>query len=918
MTTAASLTPNKISTTFILFTILIGSCLFANLGHAQVIKSFVLIDADTGGLAQAGVDLDAGDDFGESLDTIGDLDGDGVIDLVVGTQKDDDGGSNRGAVYVLFMKTDGTVDRVQKISSTQGGFTGNLDDGDTFGIGATGLGDLDNDGVLDIAVGAARDDDGGTNRGAVYILFLNTDGTVKSHQKISHTTGGFTGSTSFIGQDLEMLGDLDNDGNEDLFVTSTSGSFWIFYLNANGTVKQNTRIFSPSSSGGYGQTGALVGDVDGDGVMDLATGAQFDDDGGSNQGAVWIIFMNANGTVKSQQKISETVGGFNGLLEPGDEFGQSVSPVGDRNRDGIPDLLVGAEHADDPSGSPTNTGELWILHLNQNGTVKSHEMIRSGSDNFTTLRKNDNLGQAVTHLGDLDGDGIDDFAASADGNRNNNGGLTGGVYIFFPEPFNPTGTGNNPPVVSNPGGQLNSEGDIVSLQIQANDPDGDMITYSALGLPTGLSINTNTGLISGTTTTEGNYTTTVTVEDTSNFIDNVTFTWTVNTSGGGSSVTYEVENLSVADSDGTTNSSIRSKDGATNGTYFLYESDAIGEFITFEIPISAAGNYDIDVKHQLSKFRGTFEVHVADSLAGPYTLIGSMNTTVTSGSSFPTLAMATSFSGSGIKYLRFTATGSNPATGNERIGLDTVEVTQTSGGGGNNPPTVTNPGDQTNTVGDVVSLQIQANDLDGDTLTYSDSGLPNGLSIDPNTGLITGTVTTANTFNTSIMADDGNGGMGNAMFTWTVNPVGGSGTTYEVESLTIADSDGTTTDQINSRPEATNGTYFLYNSDAIGEFITFELPISATGSHDIDVQYHLNRFRGTFEVHVAEALAGPYNLIGTMNNTISNTSNSFPTLAMTTSFASSGTKYLRFTVTGANPSTGREKIGLDTIVVTEN
>ncbi len=385
------------------------------------------------------------------------------------------------------------------------------------------------------------------------------------------------------------------------------------------------------------------------------------------------------------------------------------------------------------------------------------------------------------------------------------------------------------------------------------------------------------------------------------------------------SSTYEVENLTIADSDGTTTDQINSRPEATNGTYFLYNSDAIGEFITFELPISATGSHDIDVQYHLNRFRGTFEVHVADALAGPYNLIGTMNNTISNTSnSFPTLAMTTSFASSGTKYLRFTVTGANPSTGREKIGLDTIVVTG-SGGGGNNPPTVTNPGNQTNTINDSVNLQIQANDPDGDTLTYSDSGLPNGLSINSTTGLITGTATTANTFNPTITVDDGNGGMDSTSFTWTVNTSGGgSSVTYEVENLSVADSDGTTNSSIRSKDGATNGTYFLYNSDAIGEFITFELPISATGSHDIDVQYHLNRFRGTFEVHVAEALAGPYTLIGTMNNTISNTSNSFPTLAMTTSFASSGTKYLRFTVTGANPSTGREKIGLDTIVVTEN
>ncbi len=82
----------------------------------------------------------------------------------------------------------------QKINETEGGFTGTLDDRDFFGTSVASLGDLDGDGVGDLAVGARGDSDGGLDRGAVWVLFLNTDGTVKSHQKINDTKGGFTGN----------------------------------------------------------------------------------------------------------------------------------------------------------------------------------------------------------------------------------------------------------------------------------------------------------------------------------------------------------------------------------------------------------------------------------------------------------------------------------------------------------------------------------------------------------------------------------------------------------------------------------------------------------------------------------------------------------------------------------------------------
>jgi hypothetical protein len=133
--------------------------------------------------------LDDNDWFGRYVATLGDVDGDGVTDLAVSSALDDDGGIDRGAVYILFLNVDGTVKGEQKISDTQGGFNGTLDDNDQFGVSVAGLGDLDGDGVPDLAVGAYQDGDGGPVRGAAYVLFLNADGTVKGEQKISDTQG---------------------------------------------------------------------------------------------------------------------------------------------------------------------------------------------------------------------------------------------------------------------------------------------------------------------------------------------------------------------------------------------------------------------------------------------------------------------------------------------------------------------------------------------------------------------------------------------------------------------------------------------------------------------------------------------------------------------------------------------------------
>lgn len=364
-------------------------------------------------------EIDEEDWFGYSVESIGDLNGDGENDVIVGALKDDDGGFNRGAIYVLFLQDSGEVESYQKISDTEGGFEGELDDWDIFGSSVSYLGDMNGDGLIEIGVGAEYDGDGGLWHGAAWILSLNSDGTVNSHVKISDTEGNFTanlGDEDVFGTDIEWLGDLNGDGNEDIAVSarrdpdggSDRGAVYILFLNSDFTVDSYQKIsdtegnFQGNLEAGdyFGGAVANIGDINGDGVIDLAVGAYRDDNGGLNHGAVYILFMNNDGTVASHQKISDTEGNFDALFNNEMFFGKSIDLSRDINGDGLTEIVVGARGFENGEGA--NFGTFFILNLNPDGTVESYVQYTEGLNYFEgDIQPGDSFGFAVTYNSEL-------------------------------------------------------------------------------------------------------------------------------------------------------------------------------------------------------------------------------------------------------------------------------------------------------------------------------------------------------------------------------------------------------------------------------------------------------------------------------------------------------------------------------------
>ena len=272
-----------------------------------------------------------------------------------------------------------------------------------------------------------------------------------------------------------------------------------------------------------------------------------------------------------------------------------------------------------------------------------------------------------------------------------------------------TGSNANTVTVTNPGPQTGSVPTPASLQISATDSaQGAQLTYSATGLPAGLSIGPSTGLISGTPTHAGSYSVTVTAADGTGAQGSASFSWTITT-------TYTV---SV------------SNPGPQNGTVGTAAS----------VPISAS-----------------------DSPAGP--------TLTYSATGLP--ANLTINPSTGL------ISGTPTTAGGYSV---TVTVADTTGAQGSatfswtitspNKVTVTNPTtNQTGTVGTAVSpLHVTASDTgSGLPYSYSAAGLPAGLAINSSTGVISGTPRTAATYNVTVTVTDNTGASGSKSFTWTIS-----------------------------------------------------------------------------------------------------------------------------------------------------
>lgn len=388
-------------------------------GEEQV--SIDLVDADVKLIGES-----AGDAAGTSVDCIGDYNGDGYDDIVIGAIGADTGFlSAAGAAYVVLGSSDmGDMD----LSEASVKYLGEAM-GDAAGTRVAGVGDVDGDGYDDFMVAAPGEDSGGTNAGAVYLFKGDVSpgtgvyGIGNNHLKITGESAG-----DMFGSAIDGVGDVDSDGFDDMLIgaseedaTGTNAGAALLFLGRDSLPTSMTAseaevdIFGENE---YDLAGtSLTGgkDVNGDGFPDIIIGAP-----GARglKGAAYVVFGGdmMDATISLSDADTVLVG-----EEQGDAAGTVVAMMWDLDDDGYDEMVVNSSLA------ASSAGVTYIMFGAE--TFDSAYGLDSSNEKITGQADSDVAGSHLS-VGDFNDDNYDDLILGAE-SEDSGGTNAGAVYLAY-------------------------------------------------------------------------------------------------------------------------------------------------------------------------------------------------------------------------------------------------------------------------------------------------------------------------------------------------------------------------------------------------------------------------------------------------------------------------------------------------------
>ena len=286
-------------------------------------NSSVEVSDVTAGIGGFAINGETADDYaGFSVSDAGDVNGDGLADLIVGASGADPNGESSGKSYVVFGKADGTAVSLSDVANGIGGFVLNGEAAyDESGWSVSDAGDVNGDGLADLIVGAQGADPNGNNSGKSYVVFGKTDGNAVNLSDVAADNGGFVingeGQSSISGGSVSSAGDVNGDGLDDLII-GTNPITAIGVLSA---------IASPEPVPTFKS---------------------------------YVVFGKADDTTVELSDVAAGVGGF--ALEKDYLSSDSVSNAGDVNGDGFDDVIVGTPFTDPNGNIQDNSGQSYVVY----------------------------------------------------------------------------------------------------------------------------------------------------------------------------------------------------------------------------------------------------------------------------------------------------------------------------------------------------------------------------------------------------------------------------------------------------------------------------------------------------------------------------------------------------------------------------
>ncbi len=372
----------------------------------------------------------AGDRLGLGLGAAGDIDGDGLGDVMMGTPGFSNG-ANRGQATLNY----GWSALPTHAAATMTG----QNTSDFLGYPAVAAGDVNGDGYGDLLVSASRYDN---LRGKVYVFHGGATGLAGAPGTPAWTTTGENAGDAF-GSAAAAAGDVNGDGYDDIVVgaenynaggATYAGKVYVFHggpvgITNHGAGHAGWSMVGESTNSQFGQEVAGAGDVNGDGFADILVAGQ--------------VLFNARrqGTVAYRGKVYAFHGSAAGVYgtaaaaawhalgeNAADLFGDSLAAAGDVNGDGYGDIIVGARNFQAPTRGRTLPKYRGKAYVFQGSSAGLQGLAIQPAWSAVGEAEADTFGRAVAGAGDVNGDGYDDVIVGAPGYPSNN---VGRAYVFY-------------------------------------------------------------------------------------------------------------------------------------------------------------------------------------------------------------------------------------------------------------------------------------------------------------------------------------------------------------------------------------------------------------------------------------------------------------------------------------------------------